>query len=318
MISVIIPVYNNENDIERCIKSALSQQNVEVQVIVVDDGSTDGTAKIVDNYASKNGNLICIHKENGGASTARNIGLDKAEGEYIFFLDGDDYIEQDALYQLYNAAIVNDVDMVISNFCTRDAKGNLIKKFEIPMYAKDKKISEYDYWKLNAEDSTYITSVVWTKLYRRKLWDTVRFPEGIIHEDEFVQAPLVNNCSGIFVLDKVLYNQCLSDDSVMRRPFNYKNLASSKARAERTKYLMGKGYYDMALYNFGFGTRMMILGKNSLKDKKSREEIARQYKEYKSIAKELSKYVGSKDKIRLLLFRMNLYLYEKIRLLMRG
>ncbi len=317
MISVIIPVYNNKDYIERSMKSALDQKSVEVQVIVVDDGSTDGTAKIVDEYASKYENLICFHKENGGASTARNMGLDKAEGEYIFFLDGDDYIEEDALCQMYKAAVDNDVDMVLCNFCTRDAQGELVKQYEIPEYAKNKKLSEYEYWKLNAEDSTYVTTSPCTKLYRHRIWDNIRFVEGVIHEDEFLQVPLVNNCSGIFVLDKILYNVCLSADSVMRRPFNYKNLAAPKARAERTRYLMGKGYYDMALYNFGFGTRLLIIGKNALKDAKSREEIARQYKDFRGIAKDLSKHLGAKDKIRLLLFRLNFSLYEKVRSLMR-
>ncbi|MDC7294805.1 glycosyltransferase [Butyrivibrio sp. DSM 10294] len=317
-ISVIIPVYNDESGIRRCIDSVLTQKIVETEILLIDDGSTDNSPQILDEYAASHENIRCIHKQNGGAASARNLGLDEACGDYIFFLDGDDFIEEDALSALLTASDEYDADMVIGNFCTRKNDGTLIKNFTIPEYARNKVISEYDYWRLNAESSTYVTTVVWTRLFKKEVLQGVRFKEGVIHEDEFIQIDFAGRAKRIYVLDKIITSQCMSSDSVMRRPFNIKNLAFVQARRERVDYLIGKGYYDMALYNFGFGSRSLIIAHKKLKDGEAQKEIKRLYREYKALATRLSTCVSTKDKIRLTLFRINLDLYDIVRNALRS
>ncbi len=317
-ISVIIPVFNDEGGVRRCIDSVLGQKNVETEILLVDDGSTDNSPQILDEYASKYDNIRCFHKKNGGAATARNLGLDKAEGDYIFFLDGDDFIEEDALISLLNAAVQNEADMVIGNFCTRKNDGTLIRKFELPDYARNKVISEYEYWKLNAESSTYVTTVVWTRLFKKDVLEGVRFKEGVIHEDEFIQIQFASRARKIYVLDRIITSQCMSSGSVMRRPFNIRNLAFVVARGERVEYLIDKGYYDMALDNFGFGSRSLIIAHKNLKEPEARKEIKQLYRKYKRLAARLSAFVGTKDKIRLMLFRINLGLYDMVRNALRS
>lgn len=317
-ISVIIPVFNDEGGIRRCIDSVLGQKNVETEILLIDDGSTDNSPQILDEYALKYDNIRCFHKKNGGAATARNLGLDEAEGDYIFFLDGDDYIEVDALTSLLSAAVQNDADMVIGNFCTRKNDGTLIKKFELPDYAKNKVISEYEYWKLNAESSTYVTTVVWTRLLKKSVLEGVHFKEGVIHEDEFIQIQFASRANRIYVLDKIITNQCMSSESVMRRPFNIRNLAFVVARGERVDYLIDKGYYDIAMDNFGFGSRSLIIAHKNLNEPEARKEIKQLYKNYKRLAARMFAYVSIKDKIRLLLFRINLGLYGAVRVAVLG
>ena len=317
-ISVIIPVFNDEEGVRRCIESVLSQKNVDTEILLIDDGSTDKSPQILDEYAASHENVRCIHKKNGGAASARNRGLDEATGDYIFFLDGDDFIEEDALSALLRASDENDADMVIGNFCTRKNDGTLIREFQIPDYAKNRIISEYDYWRLNAESSTYVTTVVWTRLFKKEVLQDVRFKEGVIHEDEFIQIQFAGIPERIYVLDKIITSQCMSTDSVMRRPYNIRNLAFVQARGERVDYLIGKGYYDMALNNFGFGSRSLIIAHRRLKEAEARREIKRLYREYKGLAARLSSYVSTKDKIRLALFRINLGLYDFVRNALRN
>ena len=112
-VSVIIPVYNVENYIHRCLNSVISQTYDNLEIILVDDGSTDDSGRICDEYKEKDGRGVVIHKENGGQATARNFALDIATGDYIAFVDSDDYIEEDMFYSMMNEFIYNDVDIVV-------------------------------------------------------------------------------------------------------------------------------------------------------------------------------------------------------------
>ena len=123
-ISVIVPVYNVEKYLRKCIESILNQTFREFELILVDDGSTDSSGKICDEYALKDSRIKVIHKENGGASSARNAGLDVAKGEYIGFVDSDDWIEMDMYGELYRLIKENNTDISVCGI-------NNIKRYKI-------------------------------------------------------------------------------------------------------------------------------------------------------------------------------------------
>lgn len=113
--SIIVPVYHTEKYLEKCINSILSQAFLDYELILIDDGSNDNCPKICDMYAKKDSRVITIHKENGGVSSARNVGIDKAKGKYIWFIDSDDYIEWDSLKEIYNLLIENNASLYVFN-----------------------------------------------------------------------------------------------------------------------------------------------------------------------------------------------------------
>ena len=126
MISVIVPVYNVEKYLRQCLDSVLAQTYRELEIILVDDGSTDGSGAICDEYATRDSRIKVVHQQNGGLSSARNAGLDLATGEYVAFVDSDDYIHETMLELLYQALVENNADTVICNFERVDEKGDVI------------------------------------------------------------------------------------------------------------------------------------------------------------------------------------------------
>lgn len=133
--SVIIPAYNIRDYIGKCLDSVLAQTLTDFEIIVIDDGSTDGTAEILDAYAEKDLRILVIHKENGGVSKARNIGIALAQGEYIFFFDGDDFMEPETMEELYQEAVKKQADTVIYGYYRYE--NNKIKETCLPGFAKD-------------------------------------------------------------------------------------------------------------------------------------------------------------------------------------
>lgn len=130
-VSVIIPIYNTEEYLERCIESVRMQTHKEIEIILVDDESPDNSPAICDEYALKDNRIKVIHKKNGGLGFARNSGLDEATGEYVTFVDSDDYLNLDALEKLYNIASSNHLDICYGSFCYDLNDGKQIKKFEV-------------------------------------------------------------------------------------------------------------------------------------------------------------------------------------------
>ncbi|MFT7861087.1 MAG: glycosyltransferase family 2 protein [Sulfurimonas sp.] len=195
-VSIVIPAYNVEKYIERCIKSAISQTLKKIEIIVVNDGSTDKTQEIIERLSLKDTRIIVINKKNGGLLNARKSGLSIAKGEYIQALDGDDWIEPTACEKMYNFAKKENLDIVISDFYRDDDHGNI------------------EIWKDLNESKTFYTSEeylsalfqikgksyksVWNKLFSRKLYKDIIFPEDIsLGEDFFQTAVLASKATKI-------------------------------------------------------------------------------------------------------------------------
>ena len=201
-ISVIVPVYQVEAYLPQCIDSILAQTFRDFELILVDDGSQDRSGAICDEYAGKDNRICVVHTQNRGAAAARNTGLQRASGNYIAFVDGDDRLAENVLGRMYAAILDPPCDLVVCNFLHvfSEEKNNFspplqniaISGREVLAHQKNQK--NYGLW-----------TVVWNKLYKRTVLETLRFPEGKYFEDEFFSDQLYLRCASIRVIPDVLY-----------------------------------------------------------------------------------------------------------------
>lgn len=195
-VSVIIPVYNNEKFLEKCVRSVMGQSFGDLEIIAVDDGSTDGSGRILRRLAREDSRIRLLTQENKGVSEARNLGLDAATGEFLTFVDGDDYIGRDYIKKLYDYAQENHTQMVICGFTYVDEQGSILKRVIPDRYQR----FEREEWVLRI-------SAVWSHFYRREVWETygIRFQAGERGEDMPVSLVFSAVCDRIGVLNHAGY-----------------------------------------------------------------------------------------------------------------
>lgn len=215
-ISVIVPVYNVEKYLNRCIDSILDQTFVDFECILVDDGSPDNCGKICDEYANKDERIRVIHKENGGLSDARNAGIESAQGEYLSFIDSDDWIHPQMLEILYDGIVKNDVMLSVCAYEeTKDEK-----PFE--------KIENVNFDIRNGIDfltEDNVTAVVaWNKLYNKNLFEDIRYPIGKLHEDEFVTYKILYKAGNIAFCNEKMYMYFVNYDGITKGKITAKRI----------------------------------------------------------------------------------------------
>lgn len=242
LISVIVPVYKVEKELPRCVDSILRQTYPHLQIILVDDGSPDGCGAICDAYAAAHENVQVIHKENGGLSDARNAGIEHADGDYLMFVDSDDYIEPDMAEKLYRALQSADADMSICNFrydCSDLADSEGYKDlFVIPdAVLSGREIAV----RRAAENDTGYWVIACNKLYSKRLFDNVRFPVGKQHEDEFVFHHVLLQCERVACVHDALYHYVIRDGSIMRATYSVRRLDGVQASMERARDYLTAG-----------------------------------------------------------------------------
>lgn len=233
IVSIIIPVYNTEPYLPACLDSILSQSFTDFEVLLVDDGSTDGSGAVCEAYAAKDSRIRVFHKENGGVSSARNLGLDHAVGEWVYFADSDDELLPEGLQILVNS-ISDDVDLVMGGYEKRELDGLLVIHYDGDVHhiKMDKKESFKTLFQKYARYYPYL-GWMWLRLFRNSVIkrEAIRFDTEIrIKEDTLFTAEYICRSSGntCFVTDSV-YLYKLREDSAMgpwRKSFDYKYLDS--------------------------------------------------------------------------------------------
>lgn len=213
-ISVIVPVYHVEAYLERCIDSIERQTYQNLEIILVDDGSMDRCSEICDEYGKKDSRIKVLHKENGGLSSARNAGLDAADGELIAFVDSDDYIEKDMLEKLYEVLLSNKADMAVCNLRFVDEHQSK-NRSRLEQSGKWECMDQEEYWEkvFEPDNSRYV--VAWNKLYRKRIWEELRYPIGKLNEDEYVLHEIVRCCNRIAYTSYIGYNYVQRTGSIM-------------------------------------------------------------------------------------------------------
>ena len=217
LISVIVPVYNVEDYLEECLESIQQQTYTDIEVILVNDGSTDGSKEICERYCAKDNRFKLINQENQGLSEARNVGVRESIGEYIYFVDSDDVIKVDILETLFSF-MKDDVDIVGCNHSTK--KEDLIQHTS-PNIIFQGNSSEAISSCLNYRGVTYFA---WDKLYRRNLVEPVPFLKGLIYEDFYTGMVTLKYIRKIIVIDTIGYYYRIRSDSIMRKKHSEKNL----------------------------------------------------------------------------------------------
>lgn len=211
-LTIIIPVYQVKDTLKRCVDSIVNQTFRDWQIILVDDASTDGSGDICDDYSHSNSHIRVIHlRQNSGLSAARNAGLDKAKGEYVTFIDSDDYIASDTLKVLMEElAIHPDYDIleypVYKHFGSKDQK---VLKFSKREYA-----NMQEYW---LEGTAYKHAYAWNKVYRREVFRGVRFPEGKTFEDVPTLPQVLRQCNIVATTDVGLYYYCSNAGGITQK-----------------------------------------------------------------------------------------------------
>lgn len=235
-ISIIVPVYNVEKYLKRCIDSILNQSFENFELILVDDGSTDNSGKIVDEYEGIDKRIRVIHKENGGQGSARNRGLDIAKGNYIGFVDSDDWIHRDMYKYMYKFITEDDTDIVqvghdIVKEYISDEKCNLS---DIKVICIDNIIDKFTDCN-SFEILPFIFPV--NKLYKKEIWKELRFSEGKFAEDLRIIYKIYFKVSKFKSIDFKFYNYYMSPNSSTRGEFNIKKLEDIEAWEEMFKFL---------------------------------------------------------------------------------
>jgi glycosyltransferase involved in cell wall biosynthesis len=316
LISIIIPAYNAERWLRESCDSVLSQTYRNLELIVVDDGSHDGTYDILEDIAKEHSEVRVIHTENGGVCRARNTGLDAARGEYITFLDADDLMVNDALEKLYGAIIENKADISVGWKTNMRSDGQLL---ECPYQPERAVLSGTQGLEYSLKDHP-CTYTVWGKLYRRSFIGKTRFVEGRrIHEDSFFVFQCCLKQPKMVLLDDILVQYRLSEDSASRAPFSEK-FFDILYFAERKKALIEEMYPEyLALADNVLVKAHMALLKNLCKTK-DRKYRAQEKNSIREIRKRRKTFVpairGDQQMFRIVTFHLYgvyKYLYYPIR-----
>ena len=245
LVSVIVAAYNVERYIEKCVTSLRDQTWKELELLLIDDGSTDKSGEICDRLAEADPRIRVIHKKNGGIADVRNLGVEEAKGDYLMFVDGDDHVAPEFVEYAVNAAVKHQADVVILDFD------------EI-----EESTGRVDRWSMNVERDTPInaglvpkllitTPCPWNKLYRTKFWreSGLRYPLGRNYEDLTLIPMLLSNAERIIYLDsKPLYHYILHEGSIMRSRNFQKSFEDRRAAIEDImSYFKERGIYNIFL-----------------------------------------------------------------------
>lgn len=307
LISIIIPAYNIEDYIGTCLDSLLKQTYKNLEIIVVDDGSSDNTSKIIDEYTVKYQNIKVIHKKNAGVSAARNSGIDIASGDYIGFVDGDDTVDEEMFETLIDNAIKYDADISHCGY-------KMIFPSRIDYYHNTNEIIQQDN-NLGLRDllsGNKVEPGLWNKLYKKKLFEDIRINENIrINEDLLANYYLFKKASKSIFYDVCLYNYTLRKNSAATSEININKIIDPiKVRKE----ILDDIEKNSELYNFAYEKYILSLisvcrnvqvRKNKYYSKYIKNVKKVLKKEYSSIMK--NNFISKKTKLMVI---ANLYLSE--------
>ena len=310
MISVIVPVYNVEKYLERCVKSIAAQTYKDLEILLIDDGSTDKSGKICDDFQQTDSRIKAFHKQNGGLSDARNYGIEHSAGEFISFVDSDDYIDEKMLETLHRLITENDADLAVCS---------AMDVFEGKEVTQVKEIKEFNLNKV--ESYKYMLRgdgipSACNKLYKRQTVGDVRFPVGKLYEDGFFTPQILKRVEKTAVTSKPMYYYFRRADSITTKPFRKGDLDVIEAYDKCVKQV--KELCPEALPYAEFRYRNAYF---NVLDKMLMRDDCKEIPEYKQVVKYLKKHTvqivkdpgfGKMRKIAAVALKFSVPLYKKI------
>lgn len=253
LVSVVVPVYNVEQFLPRCLDSIVSQTYRKLEIILVDDGSTDGSCAICHEYAGRDSRIRVIRQKNQGLGYARNSGLNVASGELLMFVDSDDYLSGDAVQRLYERLVADGADMAVGKF--------------VFVYPDGRQEKAYCRWMagdvLTPEEAFFYTDFpvcAWGKLYRRAVFSELRYSNAACAEDLWIFPDVMERCSRISVVDHIICYYYQRWNSLIYARSDKPLLATMGAKVKMTEYLLARGYIRQArhFYHTAIGTAALF------------------------------------------------------------
>lgn len=249
LISIIIPVYNVEKYLKECLDSVTNQTYKNLEIILIDDGSTDSSGEICDEFIKKDNRIRVIHKQNGGLSSARNAGLDIMQGEYLAFVDSDDIIDESYIQTLFDMIQKYNTKISMIGFCKFKNIKELDEYKNQNSNSKDFVLSSHDIFKLSFLPYNAFMTTAWTNLYNKEIFKNLRFREGILFEDTDIYFEIIetyNSSKSVAFCDKKLYFYRQQEDSIMKK-FNEKKLSKIEIANKFADKIVEK-YSDLKKY----------------------------------------------------------------------
>ena len=306
-ISVIIPIYNVEKYLKRCIESVIKQTYSDLEIILVDDGSQDGCAKICDEYKKKDERIIVIHKKNGGLSDARNVGIKVATGEIISYIDSDDYLDLDMYEKMIKAMEEKNADIVVcgTNIDYEDGHTKVKCEKEEKSFNREEALIE-----LNSFKS--FDMAVWNKLYKREVVDKIEFPVGKKSEDYFVMYQYFARAKKVVIINQAKYHYFQRSNSISRgKNVTHDYIEGSKSQKEFfEKNFPDLNYVGNTAYAFSYIATYNRYIKNELK---MTNEMKKEFKkEVRKYLKDINgnSHISRSKKIQATLFSYSLFIYK--------
>ncbi len=283
-VSIIIPVYNVENFLDRCLKSVEQQTYKDIEVIIVDDGSPDNSYKIIDEYVTRNSNFISYKIENSGQGGARNFGIDKATGDYIVFLDSDDYITPNCIEKLVSVAISEKSDIVICSCFDVKEDGTIISKIENNIVSGTTSI-------FDSPEILFNRVAPWGKLFKKSILGDLRFVTRVWYEDLRLIPKFYLNAEKITYIEDALLYYVQRIGSTMNNSNATKNLEIIDAFEDLISYYKEKNVFEKFKEEFYF----LIISHISIAG--MTRVLLCNNKEKKSVIKKLEEYLSSFDNL---------------------
>lgn len=276
LISIIVPIFKVEEYLDECVQSIVNQTYRNLEIILVDDGSPDKCPQICDEWAQRDSRIRVIHKENGGLSDARNAGINVCTGEYISFVDSDDFIKPDMIEKLYSAATKMGADIVACGILT--CEGDKCTAWG----CKDFVGCPKEIYALLYDDAAYPVAA-WNKLYHKSCWKTLRFPVGKICEDAFTTYKLIHNATRIVMIPEALYCYRIRPGSIMTSSFSLKRMDEEEAWRCNYEFIK-QNYPGLRKKAFDFYLQKVNMLANSMSEE-DRKNFAEQYQQLREILK---------------------------------
>lgn len=317
LISVIVPIYNVEKYLDKCVDSIINQTYKNLEIILVDDGSPDNCPKMCDDYAKKDSRIKVVHKENGGLSDARNAGMKVATGEYVSFIDSDDYISLDFYETLLQTMIDNDSDIV---------ECSVVKFYEnekFDEYSDDLKVTNYE--TVDALDGLISENPfkqhVWNKLYKSSVALDIPYAVGKLNEDEFWTYQVFGKAKKVTRINQTMYYYFQRNGSIMGNGYNIRRLDALEGKMNRQTYieknfpiLTTKAKVD--LYGSCMFAYQSVLKFMSGNDKKKACKIIRDYKNRCKLTTDEINSITDSSKKYYKLAKFNFYICCKMKALL--
>lgn len=291
LVSVLVAVYNGEDCLDKCIESILSQTYTNVEIIFVDDGSTDSSPQILDQYAEKDARIKVIHKPNGGLADARNAGIQASTGRYISFIDMDDWMEPDMISIMLDNMLEHEAQIVICSY-SRDYKRC------VPFHVVDEKEVSTGKEALGKILDSSLESFAWNKLYDRTLFDRFLFPKAVSYEDIAIMYRLVEAASKVVAIPDVLYHYVHRKSSIVATRKLKDLFMRIHSEIERYQYVMKRGYseYGEAALLTLLNSYRPLMVASVFATHKERKKYYLQRKKYDVfLKKHFKKYVRKQD-----------------------